>query len=76
MSEQVLVYDRDSSTGELSSFTEQSVLDGVEFTEGTVAGFVLSSDTLFVSIASGYSSDSRRGGIALYDMNVRSLGRL
>lgn len=68
--EQVLVYGRDSSTGDLSSFSELSVLDGVEFTEGTVAGFVLSSDLLFVNIA---GTTSGGGGIALYDVNVRVL---
>eukprot|EP00904_Undaria_pinnatifida_P010764 jgi/Undpi1/6818/HiC_scaffold_21.g09294.m1 len=66
-SDQVLVYPRDDSTGELSKFTELSALDGEEFTEGTVAGFVLSSDTLFMNIA---VEKSGKGGIALYDANI------
>ena len=68
--EQVLVYPRDDSTGELSKFTELSALDGEDFTEGTVAGFVLSSDTLFMNIA---VEKSGKGGIALYDANVSVL---
>lgn len=73
---QVLVFDRDSDTGQLSSSTSQSVLDGVSYTEGTVSAFFLSADTLFVSITGAASGD---GGIGLYDMKVRrtfSPGRL
>lgn len=70
-SKQVLVFDRDSSTGRLSTASEQSVLDGVSYIEGTVAAFFLSADTLFVSIAGAASGD---GGIGLYTMNVRGRG--
>ena len=71
--QQVLVYDRDSSTGRLSSASSQSVIDGVSFTEGRVAAFFLSADTLFVSIA---GTASLGGGIGLYSMKVRALASL
>ena len=67
---QVLVFDRDSDTGQLTSSTSQSVLDGVSYTEGTMAAFFLSADTLFVSIT-GVASGG--GGVGLYDMKVRGL---
>ena len=44
----------------------------MSFTEGTVAAFFLSADTLFVSIAGAASGG---GGIGLYDMKVRAFDR-
>lgn len=65
------MFDRDSSTGRLSSSSSQSVLAGVAYTDGIVAALALSAGTLFVSIA---GTASGGGGIGQYNMNVRGIG--
>lgn len=75
VSPQIVLFQRDASTGALSSATTTAISGETDVVSGIIAGFTTSTNTtsstnkLFVSMADANNAD---GGIVVFNIEVRT----